>query len=148
MIEKLFKASFPVELTECLLFINDNPVPLKKTYIFIKTTYHKIAKVGNDWVEGHVRGKTHVKGYFYSDELSFGLFNEELDGNDVKLIGNSGNSQYKLFGISLGKSKNHIGEQNYHISKFSALDYEVINLAKNKTERQDVGDIEEGGDIL
>lgn len=148
MIENLYKSSLPIVLNDCFLLVDNKPVSLKRSYVFIKTTSLKVAKIGDDWVVDYIRNKTNIEGYFYSNMSSFGLFNEDLIGKEVKLIGNKGNIQYQFSGVSVGKSKSHVGENSFHISKFSALEYEKVHLPKEKTEdKEDVGGIEEGGDI-
>ena len=75
----------------------------------------------------HIRDKVQIIGSMYTDYTSLGLFNEELVGQDIIFIGNKGRSEYKLTGVSIKKSKNHIGKNPYNILKFGALDYEIVH---------------------
>jgi hypothetical protein len=130
LIEKFYKSSNPVVLDDCFIYIGDKPILITKTYLFIRHSYLKVTKIGNDWIEDNIRDKVSIKGYFYSKPtIEFGLFNEETYDKDIKLIGNKGNSQYQISGVSIGRTKNQFGESDsFQISKFSALDYEIIHI--------------------
>jgi len=135
MIDKFYKPLSPIILPECYLLLGSNPVPLIKTYLFINQTKIKVVKVGNNWIEDILKDKVYIKGYFYSKvDLSLGLFDEEIVDKDIKLIGKSGNRQFKLEGISIGKTKSYFGDSNFRISKFSALNYEIIVTSSKSKE--------------
>ncbi|WP_322904793.1 hypothetical protein [Paenibacillus campi] len=143
MIERLFNSTSPIVLEDCYFLIDKTVVPLTRSFIFFKRNFMKLIKVGEDRISGRVRQSESIQGYFYSSQSIVALMSMEIDKNKIVMIGNrivkDGEIQHKIKGISIEKTKNHMGEASYIIGKFSGLEHEAIYVLKeeNKNNRSE-----------